>query len=398
MKLLYLAGLLVAALPTPSRPQALAAQDSLMVWGTVERLYPGSRVLVRSDDDRLYEVRARGARIQLTGGDAGRWDDLRVGQGVDVFGSLRSDKSVNASLIRITGLYDPRQRSNQDRFSEDRYPVDRSQDDRLIDVAGTVSSLDPTRESFRLRSSRGLRTVEAFDETRWALDSGRRADFRDLHVGDDVRVRGEERGGRIVADEVTLLGPPLGWSRSAGRDDDRLEGSQAVVVGTVRRPTYELDRRIRLRSTQGEDLTVDVDSGAPIYKYDDRISVHELEQGDRIRVVGTWEGPDRIRARRIAVEVSPPRRESTRGYRSDLPSAPMPMVRVVGTLVSYDADRNRMRLSTRNGDRIVIADGTPAYARDERISRRDFRQGDRIRAVGYWNGREILATRVELAY
>ena len=71
MKLLCLAGLLVAALPAPSRPQALAAQDSLIVWGTVERLYPdGSRVLVRSDDDHLYEVRARDARTRV---EASKW-------------------------------------------------------------------------------------------------------------------------------------------------------------------------------------------------------------------------------------------------------------------------------------------------------------------------------------
>jgi hypothetical protein len=76
----------------------------------------------------------------------------------------------------------------------------------------------------------------------------------------------------------------------------------------------------------------------------------------------------------------------------------MPVVTVIGFVVSYDEDRDRIRLNTRDGDRIVVANGTPAYLRGERISRRQIIQGDRVRATGYWNGREVMATRVELAY
>lgn len=138
--------------------------------------------------------------------------------------------------------------------------------------------------------------------------------------------------------------------------------------------------------------------------YGDQASVHELDSGHRVRVVGRWMGQDRLRAERIDVEppltaeAPRPVQQQTRGYRSDLTPSPMPQVTVLGLLVSFDENRNRMRLSTRKGDRIVVAKGTPAYLRSERISRRDMRQGDRVRATGFWNGSEILATRVELAY
>jgi hypothetical protein len=173
---------------------------------------------------------------------------------------------------------------------------------------------------------------------------------------------------------------------------------RTVLVGTVRTPTYGVSRRIKVRTADG-DVTVTVDPQTPIYEYDERLSVHDLDQGDRVRIVGYWEGRDRLRASRIDVDLPPPPiRERARGYRSTLEPTPMPVVTIIGQLVSYDENRDRMRLSTRDGDRIVIANGTPAYVRGNRISRGNMRQGDRVRATGYWNGHEILATRVELAY
>jgi hypothetical protein len=77
---------------------------------------------------------------------------------------------------------------------------------------------------------------------------------------------------------------------------------------------------------------------------------------------------------------------------------------VLGQLVSFNENRDHMRLSTRRGNRIVVASGLPRHLRGEKISRRNFHQGDRVRAtgiihfVGTRNGQEILATRVELAY
>jgi hypothetical protein len=310
---------------------------------------------------------------------------------VAVFGTQTADDRVVASLIRIDGPDTAATRSSV----QDKASSDRARTTQLVDIVGTVASLDTVRESFRLRTRQGLRTIEAFDETHWSLDSGRHAAFRDLRVGDDARVRGEERGGRVVADEVTLLGPPLGWSHSMAAAAEPTREGEALVVGTVHEPTYELSRRIKVRAPKG-DLTVEVDESVPIYKYDDRISVHELEKGDHVRVVGTWDGPDRLRARRIAVEVNPPAEQATRGYRSELPATPMPIITAEGTLVSYDEPRNRLRISTLTGDRIVVAAGTPAYDKEKRIARADLRHGDHVRAVGYWNGREILATKVEV--
>jgi hypothetical protein len=226
-----------------------------------------------------------------------------------------------------------------------------------------------------------------------SFDSGRRAGLSDVRVGDDMDVKGDERGGRIVADRVTLLGP----SGARYREDSSYP-HDGVLVGTVRTPTYDASRRIKVRTAEG-DVTVTVDPHTPIYEANERLSVHDLDRGDRVRVVGSWEARDRLRASRIDVGLPPPPiREKARGYRSSLSPGPMPVITVLGTLVSYDDNRDRMRLSTREGDRIVVAKGTPAYVRGKRISRGNMRQGDRVRATGYWNGTEILATRVELAY
>jgi hypothetical protein len=397
IRLLLLAALLLAAVPaTVGAAQLTAPRDPYQLTGIVERVYAGDTLLVRADDDRLYDVRARGVPVQLTGGDVGRWDDLRIGQEVEVYGDRRDDRRIDARLIRLTGMYDP------DRLSrirdDDRYRDDRYRSDWTVDVSGTVFSIDPDRESFRLRTARGLRTVEVFDETRLTFGSGGSARFRDVRVGDAMRVSGVERQERIVAEHITLLEPSTARYRYEEPYDDRLGRDDAVVVGTVRAPTYGMNRRVKVRTARG-DVTVDADRDVSIVKYDDRVSIHELNRGDRVRVVGTWTGPDRIRAHRISVDPPPPPvRQETLGYRSDLPHEPMPVVTVIGFLVSHDEDRDRMRLSTRDGDRIIVANGTPAFVRGERISRRNIRQGDRVRATGYWNGREILATRVELAY
>jgi hypothetical protein len=285
-----------------------------------------------------------------------------------------------------------------DRPSDDYYlrNPDRSARDRAgtsVVLSGTVSSIDRDRESIRLRTRRGLQTVELYDGTRLLDDSGRRASLSDIRVGDELQVSGAERNGRIVADRVTLLVPVGTRYPNDYREAAPYAPHRVIVVGTVRTPTYDVGRQVKVRTSDG-DISVDVDPHTPITAYSDRISVHELERGDRVRVVGEWTGTDRLRADRI--DVLPPPRQAARGYRSSL--APMPVVTVIGQLVSYDRNRDRMRLSTRDGDRIVIAKGTPAYVRGERIDRGDMRQGDRVRATGYWDGREILATRVELAY
>jgi uncharacterized protein DUF5666 len=263
-----------------------------------------------------------------------------------------------------------------------------------VDLTGTVSSVDRDRESIRLRTSRGLRSIELYDGTHMSFESGRHAGLTDLHAGDELEVRGAERNGRVVAERVTLLGPAS--ARIA--DEQWTNTRSAVLVGTVRTPTYDVSRRIKVRTAEG-DVTVTADPGTPIYGYGDRLSIHDLDQGDRVRVVGRWEGRDRLRASRIDMVLPPPPpRERARGYRSTLKPAPARVVTVVGQLVSYDTSRDRLRLRTRGGDRIVVASGAPVSMRGNPISRGDLRRGDRVRATGYWNGHEILATRVELAY
>src|SRR6476646_6355446 len=93
--MLFFTVLLSGLAPGLGSAQALADRDSLIVWGTIERLYSSHQLLVRSDDDRLYSVRAAGVPVELSGGDLGRWSDLRTGQQVDVFGTALEDRTID---------------------------------------------------------------------------------------------------------------------------------------------------------------------------------------------------------------------------------------------------------------------------------------------------------------
>jgi hypothetical protein len=405
-RLLTLTLLLFTMAPGAGMAQPGSDRGSLVVWGTIERLYSSHRLLVRADDDRLYTIRAAGTPVELSGGDLGRWDDLRRGLHVDVYGTALDDQTVDASYIRLTGG-SPRDRSYRDE-TRDRYRDDASWDeparvrripapDNSVEILGTVTSVDRDRESIRLETRRGLRRVELFDDTILRTDSGDRLSLADVQPGDELSVLGQDRGDRLVADRVTLLGPSGRAYTERSQGPFRPDTTAHVIAGTIRGSTYYLSRRITVRTPDG-DVKVEVGRDTPIEELGDRISVHELESGDHVRVYGDWSGTDRFVARRI--EVTPTRavRTITRSYRATTTTEPLPVVTVLGQLVSFDEKRDRMRLSTSRGDRIVVANGLPAYVHGTKVSRRDFQVGDRVRAWGYWNGQEILATRVELAY
>jgi hypothetical protein len=395
-------GLLLVPLAAPVRAETQINAEPLLATGIVERVSPAHRLTVRAEDQHLYTVRAASALIELPGGDRGRWDDLRPGQEVDLYGTLVSARTVRASGIRIIAQHEPAGGfGRDDRYYTESYRQDTYREQRYVDLTGTVASVDRDRQSLRLRTGSGLRSVELYDGTRLELESGDRAYMRDLRAGDPIRVQGEIHSGRIVADQVTLLERSADryaeedWSAPAYRARD------VVIYGTVRTPTYDVSRKVTVRTADG-DITVVADPRIPITKYDYRASIHDLEKGDRVRVVGDWESSARLRARRIDVEPPPPEgprlRERVSGYRSSYLPEPLPEVTIIGELVSFDGPRNRMRLSTHDGDRIVVANGAPAYVHGQRIDRTDFIQGDRIRATGSWDGEELHATRVELAF
>jgi hypothetical protein len=375
------AALLIIVTVPLAGAQTLLARDPLQLAGTLEKFYPGYHLMVRRGDGRLVDVRGRYSQLERPDGQSVAWFGLRVGDQIDVFGVQRSEKSVDASVIRVTG------RSAGSRETTAVRPTARQ-----IEATGQIVSIDSERDSLQLRTADGVRTVELFDETQMRRSTGEPAAVRDLRVGDEVRLLGVERSGRLVAERVTLMppaAPPVDLPRRAAH-----QGSEAQVVGTVRTPAYLKQRQVKVLTPQG-DVAVDVEEGTPIVKHAERVSVHELERGDKVRIVGTWTGEERLEARRIDV-VPPPLSSATLGYRSE--PAPMPLMDVIGFVVSYDEDRNRIRLNTREGDRIIVANGTPAFIRGERISRRQIQQGDRLRANGHWNGIEILARKVELAY
>jgi hypothetical protein len=341
--LLSLAALLVWAAPVVVARQA-AATAPLSIRSTAQMPTAGNRQTVQGARGRLTEVRSRSIRAQ----------------------PLRGEPY-----------------SSRDGTTA-RYPVE---------LTGELVSIDRAREILRVRTNQGPQVVELFDETEYGLESGRAIRLSELRPGTEVRISGEERNGRILAHRLVVLDP----APYPQRADAPNTGSRGVIVGTVRTPTHLVSRKIKVRTPDG-DVTVEAGQDTRITQYNERISVHELERGDRVQVEGVWTGDDRLRAARIDVALPESAGEATRGYRSTLPPASMPIRTVVGFLVSHDEDRDRMRLSTSGGDRIVVANGTPAYLDGERISRREIRQGDRVRVTGYWNGRELLATRVELAY
>jgi hypothetical protein len=146
----------------------------------------------------------------------------------------------------------------------------------------------------------------------------------------------------------------------------------------------ERDLRVEVR---GERYTVEVPKGTRVSRDGRPISVHELREGDRIRIQGDWRDRDRIRAERVEAfsdRYGGDRYDDLRLSRS-----------YRGTMERLDRGEQTFRIRTRNGTFDV--DARDADVVDNGRSRRfsDLREGDDVRIyVSRERGRTLIATRI----
>jgi Domain of unknown function (DUF5666) len=308
--LLLAAALLLAAGAAPAQ---IFRRSEFLLTGVVDRFPSRSgEVVVRGRDGQSYQLFLREARVDLGPEGNGTWEDLRPGALVDVYGSFRGSRQIDATLIRVVG---------RESGAPPGEAVREWTEGSRHDVSGRVVALDRDRESLRLRTGGGIVPVELFDQTRFRTDQGLPARFRDLRSGDTVRVRGEAHSGRLVADEVILLpGGRAGAERETGRET----GGVVAVEGIVRSPLRYPARTIALRAER-RDLEVDVPRDVPVVWHSRRLLLHDLVPGDRLQVQGRWEG-GRLRAERVTVLS---RVESRAGEKPRLGGRPRELPRTV---------------------------------------------------------------------
>jgi hypothetical protein len=187
--------LLLALLPGAGRGQLLSRNEFLFT-GILDR-FPdrAGQLALRARDGDLYTVQAHGARVEVGNRGPGNWDDLRPGVILDVYGEWRGRREAAASRLQAVGGdtgVPPREAIREWREGGRRV------------VTGRVTAIDWARESLRVRFGEEILPVEAFDRTRF-LRGGRRVSLRDVQVGSRVRVRGQSRSGRLLAEEIVLL-------------------------------------------------------------------------------------------------------------------------------------------------------------------------------------------------
>lgn len=188
--------LLLALSPSSGRAQILGRPEFLLS-GVLDR-FPDDegRVTVRGRDGERYTLFARGARVEVGNRGPGNWEELRPGRIVDVYGEWRGRRAAEVGRLHVVGGetgVPPREAIREWREGGRR------------EVTGRVLSVDRARQSLRVRAGEEIVSVEAYDRTRF-LRQGRRISLRELAVGARVRVRGEVRSGRLLAEEVILLG------------------------------------------------------------------------------------------------------------------------------------------------------------------------------------------------
>lgn len=178
--------------------------------------------------------------------------------------------------------------------------------------------------------------------------------------------------------------------------------SRLVFTGRIMDDTDYTNRRITVNSN-GVERRIDVPSSATLTHGSAKLSVHELHEGDIVRVSAVRTDVDRWRALRVDVLTASGLRDDTyrdedRSTRSD---------RVIrqggaGTVREYSGVGIIQSVDEENGSFTVRVGGNTRtiFTRDSRFSGTsglfDLRTGDRVRVQGDLDGTDVFARNVTL--
>lgn len=288
--------LLVAAasLFAQSRPNWRTSQDvrsgeSGSMTGTITRIDTNSFMLAADDDSASTAARVEtssATRYAGLGVDATRTEtgapgftQLRVGDRVTVSGVGGAAATIRANSVTLVG-----------RSVEPRTGSSTIDSNRFLE--GKVADIRPSDQSFVLESDTGVRTTIVGTRDTPVTYRGETARIANLERGDRVRVEIDARlsSGEIRARRVEVLEdstPDEGVSSI--RSENYLTGRVSRVESGTERFTLAADRagQVRIDASRAE-----TSSGR-----DFRVS--DLQVGDRLRIWGSYTGPQTFRAERI---------------------------------------------------------------------------------------------------
>jgi hypothetical protein len=222
-----------------------------------------------------------------------------------------------------------------------------------------------------------------------------RSDDRDGRYSDNYRGAGDSR----YDDD------PYGYSRApgyrTGRADANYNSRTKEVTGVVTSDTGPFDRSIKVRLDDGRQRTIDVPKKVTIRRDSRNVSVHDLKEGDVVRVkIDRFRNDGSLEARRVDVLQRADDRyyDDSRGGRGDAWNNSYDHNVTEGTVSSIDSRNGILRI--RFNGRIMDVDVRNSDIRDDRgsMSLRDLQNGDRVTVTGTRNGDTIRASRVTVGY
>jgi hypothetical protein len=238
------------------------------------------RSLRNQDGERTIEYDAR--TVVEYQGEEYQPEDLEPGDQVDVRLS-ESDRNVADRIFVIRDVSSGVAADGDDELSNvvTGTVADVDLDDRLIEI-------EPSDRNRRLE-------VVAYDERTVVLFEGREYQPENLERGDEVRVTGTTRAGRLLADRITVEQDVRAGDTTS--DEDRIEDVRGTVLDVDSRAhLIELDLPFGARG----DERVYYDERTVVELDGRRLDPESLREGDEISVRGSRRG-DRFMADRIVV-------------------------------------------------------------------------------------------------
>ena len=258
--------------------------DGVIVKVDVDR----DRVIFTGDNNRAYTLDTSASDITLIDGNkAGMTGDLAAGMHVHVSGKLLSAGIAEVEQLRVLDDSKPP-------------PVQPAP----ITLRGTVDTTDTRHSSFVVhvkdKVGEHTRTILLADNTDVSGMALSNPSQFPVKPGDRVTVAG------VLQPDGTVLAGALSLSKDivvpASIPPSR---PPPLLLGRVSTPSNRYtsrDIKIRL-DANGEEIKVKVPRGIAIRREGHAVSVHDLREGDELRVRGVYDGSD-FRAARI--EVLPP--------------------------------------------------------------------------------------------
>lgn len=277
--------------------------QSFVMDGVVSKVdIDRDRVTFTGDNGRQYTLDTSASDITLIDGNqAGMTGDLKPGMRVHVSGKLLSAGIAEVEQMRVLDdSRPPRPRPTphpQDSHGGIVRPAP-------ITLRGTVDTVDTSRGTFvvqvRDKAGEHTRTILLADNTDvsgMALTDP--AQFP-VKPGDRVTVAG------ALQPDGTVLAGVLSLSRTVVLPTGGPPRRAPLLLGRVSSASNRYtsrDIKIRL-DANGEEVRIKVPRGISIRSEGHGISVHDLREGDELRVTGAYDGSD-FRAARIEVLLPP---------------------------------------------------------------------------------------------